>query len=290
MNKEGRQPRPSPGYEILHRLYVVENRGMEYLCKHFRTWGPCICRWLTEAGIPIRTHRQSCDARRLQFDLNAVRILYERKKMSIAEIAVHLHRSPKLVIRVLKEAGTKMRGSGPRPKPPNRNPREDKDGYVMVFCPDHPRATIKGEIREHILVMEKKLGRFLVGDEMVHHKDEVKTNNHPDNLELFESRGEHTRMHNLERSSAKRLHALSNDELLGLYADLSTVQIAKVLETSSASVQREFRRRGFRLRQGSRKPGVPLSPTMLPPPISTPQKKPKHDASWWNKSLRRCSE
>ncbi|TXH58321.1 MAG: hypothetical protein E6Q97_02430 [Desulfurellales bacterium] len=38
--------------------------------------------------------------------------------------------------------------------------------------------------REHILVMETKLGRALLPGEEVHHKDEDKQNNAPDNLEL----------------------------------------------------------------------------------------------------------
>ena len=44
---------------------------------------------------------------------------------------------------------------------------------------------------EHRLVMEEKLGRLLLPSEVVHHKDGNKTNNHPDNLELFSSNGKH---------------------------------------------------------------------------------------------------
>lgn len=67
----------------------------------------------------------------------------------------------------------------------------DKSGYVLVHCPDHPHANRNGYIREHRLVMEKNLGRHLLPDEVVHHKDENKQNNHPDNLELYTTNAEH---------------------------------------------------------------------------------------------------
>lgn len=74
----------------------------------------------------------------------------------------------------------------------------DKDGYVLVSGhQNHPHADKDGCVREHVLVMEKKLGRFLTDDERVHHKDEVKDNNAPDNLELTTD-SKHARLHAIE--------------------------------------------------------------------------------------------
>lgn len=46
-------------------------------------------------------------------------------------------------------------------------------------------------IREHRLVMEKMIGRYLLRDEVVHHKNGVPDDNRPENLQLFSENGEH---------------------------------------------------------------------------------------------------
>lgn len=66
-------------------------------------------------------------------------------------------------------------------------------GYLLVWAPEHPRAS-RGRVFEHILVMERKLGRPLLPGEFVHHKDRNRKNNHPDNLEIKDN-SEHARLH-----------------------------------------------------------------------------------------------
>jgi TPR repeat protein len=61
-----------------------------------------------------------------------------------------------------------------------------KKGYVMAFQKGHPRAQGKvGYVFEHILVMEKHLGRYLEEGENVHHKNGVRDDNSIENLELW---------------------------------------------------------------------------------------------------------
>lgn len=67
--------------------------------------------------------------------------------------------------------------------------------YLCEFAPSHPRATKEGYVRTHILVAEKKLGRYLRLDECVHHIDEDKYNNHPDNLMVFKTIADHSAFH-----------------------------------------------------------------------------------------------
>jgi hypothetical protein len=69
----------------------------------------------------------------------------------------------------------------------------DKDGYVLIKMPDHPYATNTGYVREHRLVMEQLLGRYLEPEEVVHHKNGNKADNRIENLELFANNAEHLR-------------------------------------------------------------------------------------------------
>jgi uncharacterized CHY-type Zn-finger protein len=68
-------------------------------------------------------------------------------------------------------------------------------GYTLVKVPCHPYSNHSGYVPEHRLVIEEKIGRFIVPDqEDAHHVDGNITNNDPCNLMLI-TKSEHRRMH-----------------------------------------------------------------------------------------------
>ena len=67
-------------------------------------------------------------------------------------------------------------------------------GYILILLPEHPRS-YKGYVYEHIIVAEQKFGGPLPKGAEVHHCDENKANNNPDNLTICKDRLEHELLH-----------------------------------------------------------------------------------------------
>ncbi len=76
------------------------------------------------------------------------------------------------------------------------------DGYIAVYYPDHPKSTKDGYIMEHILVVEKSIGRHLEENECVHHINENREDNRIENLKLM-TKSEHMSYHAKKRWEAK---------------------------------------------------------------------------------------
>jgi len=71
-------------------------------------------------------------------------------------------------------------------------------GYIQVMAKWHPSANKKGCVPLYRIIAEAALGRFLLPEEIVHHKDGDNTNNHWGNLEVM-SQSEHAKLHDNAR-------------------------------------------------------------------------------------------
>ena len=79
------------------------------------------------------------------------------------------------------------------------------NGYVLVRVGvDHPMADVRGYAYEHRIVASATLGRPLLPGELVHHRNGIKTDNRPENLEVCEGNAEHFVRHR-RRSAGLRM-------------------------------------------------------------------------------------
>ncbi len=88
-------------------------------------------------------------------------------------------------------------------------------GYVLEFHPFHREANMWGWVFQHRLVGEDMIGRPLVWStkssekECVHHKNEIRTDNRPENLEVM-TFSAHRSYHAKKMNDGKRVHLTSS--------------------------------------------------------------------------------
>ncbi len=117
--------------------------------------------------------------------------------------------------------------------------------YIWEFCPEHHLRNKWGWVPQAWLVAEDKLGRPLLRDadkhksECVHHIDEVKTNNHPDNLEVM-TMIEHWR-HHLSTLKICEPLPLTVEQVAAAMEEAKTVwKASKLLHCSTQTLHNRF--------------------------------------------------
>lgn len=278
-------PSPRPNNEELLRHYNQDRRGVDWLLIHYRTSYPRLKRWLQEAGAQIRPpgKRKSSPV-----DPQQAAELY-RQGLGSNQIAKQLRRSNNRIAAALRSVGIYLK-VGPR-RGQRTGPRKDHShdpyGYRLIYSPFHPHAR-RGYVREHRLVMERFLGRHLEPQEVVHHKNRDKTDNHIENLQLLANQAEHKRLHNWEDSRNYHLLQIPDEELRSALDQTGYIPLARKLGVDKCSLQRELVRRGLNRKSG-RRPRVPCRAAMLlpiPPRCSRPSKR---DAAASSAACHRCS-
>lgn len=124
----------------------------------------------------------------------------------------------------------------------------DDDGYVILTgerWKNHPRAnnrTGSWEIREHIVVAEKKIGRRIRRYEEVHHKNGKKDDNRPSNLVV-----KYRRVHRILHADHKHLHGSTgkHGQLLFVPCQETVVSVKPAGRVMTYDVQMESPHNNF---------------------------------------------
>lgn len=74
--------------------------------------------------------------------------------------------------------------------------------YYNIHLPEHPYAQGHGNIALHRVIMENKLGRYLLPGEIIHHINGNTLDNRLENLQLT-TRAEHARTHGIVKDGSK---------------------------------------------------------------------------------------
>lgn len=132
-------------------------------------------------------------------DADFKKYLYEEyvtKGKSADAIAQGLNVSSSVVLKYLKKYEIPRRSRNTRSSCFQGGRNICSNGYVEIIIPGHPSTNTRGYVYEHRVVAEKRLGRYLRTDEVVHHIDGNKTNNAPENLIVL-SNEQHATLHSL---------------------------------------------------------------------------------------------
>lgn len=183
------------------RNLIERGRTTAELAEDYAVSASAVLRFVARHGLPKpslparppRVHGREVtpdEARRLQ-------VWIEDEMQTQQCVADRLGWSRRQVGSVCRSLGIQTASTGPRRGDRHfgwrGGVRIDKDGYVNVYCPEHPHARRNRTVLHHRLVMEEHLGRYLHPLEVVHHRNGQRDDNRIENLELFDRNSDHLR-------------------------------------------------------------------------------------------------
>lgn len=198
--------------EELKKAYIDEGRTLDEMCNIIGAKSVITVRKiLNERGISTN-HNQRLAQRSMngmdeeEFE-RYLRSEYEKGR-SINDISTEFNISVSGLRKYFIKYGIQRRGNtdffknNPSANPNWRGGVHLHEGYITVYCPNHPNTMHGKCVYEHQLVMEKHIGRYLKKGEVVHHIDGNKSNNDINNLLLL-TNSDHAKLHAIIKRSKK---------------------------------------------------------------------------------------
>ena len=180
--------------DFLIKEYIEKQKSMGLIAKENNIAIGTVYNYIKKFEIESRKHL-TIEARKRISEKNKGRISPNKGKHLSIETKQKLSKSKKGKYRINTEHGG--------------HKKQRADGYTAIYLPTHEKSTKDGYIMEHILVMEKHIGRHLKDDEVVHHKNKIRNDNRIENLQLMTFK-EHASFHMKERH---KLRKERNDDL-----------------------------------------------------------------------------
>jgi transposase len=171
--------------DILYDLYVIRGKPMHQIAKELDIAVGSVYNYLCKYDIPRRNQKET-------FTMKGRKLTPEH-----CEIISKIHKGKVLS----KETRRKISETNKQGGIGHKKTRSD--GYIAIYFPDHPKSNKDGYVMEHDLIMECIIGRHLLEDEVVHHKNHIRNDNRKENLELMTFK-EHAALHMRERHEIKK--------------------------------------------------------------------------------------